>query len=166
LLISDLPVFSRWRGRPPFGTGEFEQMVEVVDRLIVDTSEWPDLPEDYAELEQCFERTAVSDIAFRRSLGWRLSLAEMWPGIAEVSKLRVAGPKADALLLVGWLRSRLDRDVELEHEEAEELESVEADGDPVNPPRGERPDPSALLSAELDQFGRDTIYEDALRAAR
>ena len=165
LLISDLPVFSRWRGRPPFGSTEFEQMVRVVDRLIVDSSEWPDLPESYKELVGCVDQTAVSDIAWRRSLGWRASLATMWPGIAKVEKVEVKGPTADALLLAAWLRSRLERKVKLEHEEADELEAIAVDGDPVPAPRGERPDPSALLSAELDQFGHDRIYEQALRAA-
>ena len=165
LLITDLPVFSRWRGRPPFGSRAFEQMLTVVDRLIVDSAEWDDLPADYDELEQCLEQTAVSDIAWRRSLAWRGSLASMWPEVAPLSTLQVTGPKADALLLAGWLRSRLDRDVELEHRDADELEAVAADGEPARPPRGERPDSSALLSAELDQFGRDRIYEAALRAA-
>lgn len=165
LLIPDLPVFSRWRGRPPFGTDELEQMLAVVDRLIVDSSEWNDLPDAYRKLEGCLENTAASDIAWRRSLGWRASLAEMWPGIAEMGELRVKGPQADALLLAGWLRSRLERDVTLEHEDAEELEQLAVDGDTVSPPRGERPDPSDLLSAELDQFGRDRVYEAALRAA-
>jgi len=165
LLIPDLPVFSRWRGRPPFGTGELEQMLAVVDRLVVDSSEWNDLPDAYRELEGCLENTAVSDIAWRRSLGWRGSLAEMWPGIAEIGELRVTGPEADAMLLAGWLRSRLERDVTLEHVAAEKLESVAVDSAAVELPRGERPDPSDLLSAELDQFGRDRIYEAALRSA-
>src|SRR6266540_1956285 len=81
LLISDLPVFSRWRGRPPFGTLVLEQMIHVVDRLIVDSSEWSDLPGDYAELAKRFDQAAVSDIAFRRSLRWRAMLAELWPAI-------------------------------------------------------------------------------------
>ena len=29
LLISDLPVFCRWRGQPPFGAPEFEQLVDL-----------------------------------------------------------------------------------------------------------------------------------------
>jgi glucose-6-phosphate dehydrogenase assembly protein OpcA len=164
LLIADLPVFSRWRGRPPFGTPLFEQMLGVVDRLIVDSSEWDDVPGDYQALSACFEHTAVSDIAWRRSLRWRASLADMWPAIAEPKTLQVKGPKADALLLTGWLRSRLGRDVALEHEEAPETETVSVDGDAAGPPRGERPDASALLSAELDAFGRDRVYEQALLA--
>jgi hypothetical protein len=165
LLISGLPVFSRWRGRPGFGEPEFEQTVQVIDRLIVDSSEWHDVPAAYRELEECLETTSVSDIAWRRSLGWRASLAAMWPGIADVNVLYVKGPQADAALLAGWLRSRLDRKVKLEHEEADELESVAVDGEPVAPPAGERPTSSDLLSAELDQFGRDPVYEEALRAA-
>jgi glucose-6-phosphate dehydrogenase assembly protein OpcA len=164
LLISDLPVFSRWRGRPPFGTPELEQMIRVVDRLIVDSNEWDDLPAGYQELVKRFDQTAISDIAFRRSLRWRAALAELWPEIGDVQKVAVTGPKADALLLVGWLRSRLERDVSLELEEAPELHAVSVDGDAVGPPRGEQPDPSRLLSAELDQFGRDQIYEAAVRA--
>ena len=165
LLVPDLPVFSRWRGRPGFGEPEFEQLVGVVDRLIVDSSEWSDLPDAYRRLEECFERTRVSDIAWRRARDWRGSLAAMWPEIADVKKLAVTGPLADALLLVGWLRSRLDRKVGLEHAEAEELDAVSVDGGAVSPPRGERPTASDLLSAELDQFGRDPIYEAAVRAA-
>jgi glucose-6-phosphate dehydrogenase assembly protein OpcA len=165
LLISDLPVFSRWRGRPPFGTRVFEQMVHVVDRLIVDSNEWPDVPAGYAELAKCFDDAAVSDIAFRRSLRWRAALAELWPAIADVEKIAVTGPKADALLLAGWLRSRLDRDVALDVDEADELRAISVDGDVVGAPRGEAPDPSRLLSAELDQFGRDPVYEAAVVAA-
>ncbi len=44
LQIPDLPVFLRWRGRPPFGGQELEQLVGVSDRLIVDSTEWRGLP--------------------------------------------------------------------------------------------------------------------------
>ena len=47
LLLPDLPVFLRWRGLPPFGERPFEQLVDTVDRLIVDSTEWPGLPEPY-----------------------------------------------------------------------------------------------------------------------
>ena len=63
LLLPDLPVFLRWRGVPPFGTRAFEELVDVVDRLIVDSTEWPDLPRPYAQLAEIFDRVAVSDIA-------------------------------------------------------------------------------------------------------
>ena len=162
LLVPALPVFLRWRGRPPFGEQSAEQLVDVCDRLIVDSREWPDVPKAYAELP--FDQTACSDIAWRRTEPWRRCLARLWPSIAELGTLRVQGPIAEASLLAGWLRSRLDRDVELEHEEADELTGVDVDGAACPVPR-ELPSSSDLLSAELDEFGRDRVYEAAALAA-
>ena len=77
---------------------------------MVDSSEWRGLPGAYAELAGLFDRIAVSDIAWGRTRRWRGRLAELWPGIRSSSELAVTGPKADALLLAGWLRSRLKRE--------------------------------------------------------
>jgi glucose-6-phosphate dehydrogenase assembly protein OpcA len=162
LLVPGLPAFLRWRGRPAFGEPEADQLLEVCDRFIADSKEWPDVPEAYAELP--FERAACSDIAWRRTQPWRRCLATRWPGIAEVRHLRVRGPLAEASLLVGWLRSRLQREVELEHEDDDELSEIEVDGEPCAAP-AEHPTSSDLLSAELDEFGRDPVYEAAARRA-
>jgi glucose-6-phosphate dehydrogenase assembly protein OpcA len=165
LLLHDLPVFLRWRGLPPFGEEPFEQLVGVVDRLIVDSTEWPGLPGPYARLAEVFERLAASDIAWARTERWRRQLATLWPGIADVQRLRVTGTEAQAHLLAGWLRSRLERrEIELEHEPDDRLLGVEVDGEPAPFPPGDPPHPSELLSEELDRFGRDRIYEDAVRA--
>jgi glucose-6-phosphate dehydrogenase assembly protein OpcA len=166
LLITDLPTFCRWRGLPPWGKPELEQLVDVCDRLVVDSSEWRGLPAAYTKLAALFDRIAVSDIAWGRSVGWRGRLAALWPDVKPAKTLSVTGPKADALLLAGWLRSRLRRPVKLSHRSAPELERVAVDGDPVPPPRGPALDASDLLSAELDIFGRDPIYEAAVKAAR
>ena len=162
LLVSALPVFLRWRGRPPFGEEHAKQLVEVCDRLIVDSREWPDVPDAYRELP--FDRAACSDIAWRRTEPWRRCLANLWPDISEVRELRVEGPIAEASLLAGWLRSRLERDVELKHERADELVEVDVDG-AACPVPSEDPTSSDLLSAELDEFGRDRVYEAAALAA-
>ena len=164
LLMPDLPVFLRWRGLPPFDGPDFEELVGVVDRLIVDSTEWPDLPEGYRGLTGIFDRVAVSDIAWARTSRWRPHLATLWPGIAEIRKLKVTATAAQAHLLAGWLRSRLKREIELEHVEATSLLGVEIDGEPVPFPPGEAPDPADLLSDELDRFSRDRIYEEAVRA--
>jgi glucose-6-phosphate dehydrogenase assembly protein OpcA len=163
LLVSGLPVFLRWRGRPDFGQPETEQLLDVCDRFIVDSSEWPDVPEAYAELP--FERAACSDIAWRRTEPWRRVLAGLWPGISEAKELRVKGPVAESELLAGWLRSRLDREIRLDHESSDELDHVGFDGKACPGPR-ESPTPSDLLSAELDEFARDPVYEAAALAAR
>src|SRR5919198_2324446 len=121
LLIPDLPVFLRWRGLPTYGAHHFEQLVDVVDRLIVDSTEWPGLPAPYAQLAELFDRVAVSDIAWARTSRWRPQLASLWPGIADVKRVRVSGTAPQAHLLAGWLRSRLGRKIELEHEPSDRL---------------------------------------------
>jgi glucose-6-phosphate dehydrogenase assembly protein OpcA len=166
LLLPDLPVFLRWRGLPPFGEQPFEQLVRTVDRLIVDSTEWPYLPEPYAPLAEIFDRVVVSDIAWARTSRWRFQLASLWPGIAEVRRIKVTGTEAQAHLLAGWLRSRLGRKIELEHEAADKLTGVEVDGEATPFPPGDAPSPADQLSDELERFSRDRVYEEAVRATR
>jgi glucose-6-phosphate dehydrogenase assembly protein OpcA len=165
LLISDLPVFLRWRGLPTWGSPELEQLVGIVDRLVVDSTEWDELPSAYARLADLFDRVAVSDIAWSRTSRWRHLLATLWPEIGDVKTLRVQGTAAQALLLCGWLRSRLGRDdIELEHVDAERLEGIDLDGTSTGFPPGDPPQPSDVLSEELETFTRDAVYEAAVRA--
>jgi glucose-6-phosphate dehydrogenase assembly protein OpcA len=165
LLISDLPVFLRWRGEPPWGTVELDQLVDLTDRLIVDSTEWDDVPYPYRHLVKLFDRTAVSDIAWSRTSRWRTHLATLWPEIADVRVVRVHGTVAQAQLIAGWLRSRLERDdIQLEHVASERLEGIDLDGKPAPFPPGDAPPPSEVLSEELDHFSRDRVYEAAVQA--
>jgi len=166
LLISDLPVFLRWRGEPPWGSQELEELVDVTDRLIVDSTEWDDLPHPYRNLAMLFDRANTSDIAWARTSRWRALLASLWPKIADVGTIRVRGTYAQALLIAGWLRSRLGRDdIDLEHVPAERLEGIDLDGKPAPFPPGDPPLPSDVLSDELDRLGRDRVYEAAVLAS-
>ena len=165
LFLPDLPAFLRWRGVPAFDSDSFESLVAVVDRLIVDSTEWDELPTAYGHLAGVFDRVVVSDIAWARTSRWRRQLATLWPGIENVGRIRVTGTAAQAELLAGWLRSRLARPIELEHEPADHLEAVEIDGKPAPFPPGDPPPPSDLLSEELDRFERDRVYEEAVRSA-
>jgi glucose-6-phosphate dehydrogenase assembly protein OpcA len=166
LLIPDLPVFLRWRGEPSWDAPELEQLVDVTDRLIVDSTEWDDLPPSYERLAELFPRCAVSDIAWARTSRWRSHLATLWPGIADVQTVGVRGTAAQAWLLCGWLRSRLERDeIALEHEPAEKLLGVTLDGEAVPLPPGDPPAPSDVLSDELERFTPDPVYEAAVLAA-
>src|SRR5215212_5276498 len=81
----------------------------VAPLLIVDSTEWRDLPQDYAGLVERFDRVTASDIAWARTSRWRAMLATLWPDIADVRRIRVRGTEAQAQLLAGWLRSRLRR---------------------------------------------------------
>jgi glucose-6-phosphate dehydrogenase assembly protein OpcA len=161
LVISDLPVFCRWRGEPPFGDAPWEQLVDLADRVIVDSSEWDEL--SYEELAGVFERTAISDIAWARLRDWRLELAGRWPEIRE-QEIYVSGPPAEGALLRGWLTSRLERTLRPVADAAEL--GVRLGGEQVAPPHAAPASPSDLLSAELDRFTSDHIYEQAVLAAR
>jgi hypothetical protein len=165
LLISDLPVFLRWRGRPEWGSGPLEQLVDIVDRLIVDSTEWRDLPDAYAGLVDLFPRVAVSDIAWERTERWRSLLASLWPDVDAVRTLRVHGTAAQGHLIAGWLRSRLGHDVALELDEHPTLEGLDLDGAPAAFPPGDPPQASDVLSSQLDRFTSDPVYEDAVRGA-
>lgn len=164
LLVADLPVFLRWRGPLPFGAPELDQLTHVADRLVVDSTEWPEPAGLYARLPELFDRIAVSDIAWARLQPWREAVAALWPGIAEAASVRVAGPEAEALLLSAWLGARLGRAIELEHQPAGEVELVEVDGSAARPSRFERRSASDLLSDQLEIFGRDKVYEEAVRS--
>ena len=154
LVISDLPVFLRWRGEPAFGEPQWEQLIDVADRVIVDSSEWSGLHFD--ALARAFERTAISDIAWARTHPWRVELSGYWPEIRE-QEIWIRGPRAEATLLRGWLAARLDRAIR-SIEPAGEL-GVRLGGEDLSSPREHALSPSDLLSAELDHFGRDPIYE-------
>jgi Glucose-6-phosphate dehydrogenase subunit len=160
LLVSDLPVFCRWRGEQPFGAPQFDQLVDIVDRLVVDSAEWRE-PGSEA-LVKLFGRTAVSDIAWARTAPWRAELARYWPSIRE-QEIYVRGPRVEATLLRAWLGARLGRAIR-SVETADEL-GVRLGGEELVPPRSGQPTPSDLLSAELDRYGRDPIYEEAVAAA-
>ena len=165
LLISDLPVFLRWRGEPTWESQELEQLVHLTDRLIVDSTEWDDLPYPYRRLAQIFDRTAVSDIAWARTSRWRELLASLWPDIGSVGAIRVHGTVAQGQLIAGWLRSRLGRDdIAVEVDERDRLEGIDLDGVAAPFPPGDAPVPSDVLSEELDKFARDPVYEAAVIA--
>lgn len=165
LLIADLPAFCRWRGRPDWDGQALSELVDVCDRLVVDSAEWPSSARGYRELPALFDRIATSDLAWRRGLPWRSVLAERWPEIRRIERLSVDGPRADALLLAGWLRSRLRRDIALARRAAPMLAGVRVDGDLVASPTQAVLSGSDLLSAELDTLARDPVYEAAVRAA-
>jgi glucose-6-phosphate dehydrogenase assembly protein OpcA len=162
LLISDLPVFCRWRGEPPWGAGELEQLVDIADRIVIDSREWREPTRGYARLVELFDRIAVSDIAWSLTGAWRLTLAKLWPTIAE-QEIRVRGPAAEASLLRAWLASRLRRAVR-PVEPADSIE-VQLGGELIPPPRTEPVSPAELLSNELDKFSREPVYEESVRAA-
>src|SRR5207244_5598025 len=117
-------------------------------------------------LAELSPRFASSASAWARTSRWREHLATLGPGIAEVRTVRVRGTAAQAWLLCGWLRSRLQRDdIALEHDPAETLEGVALDGEAVPLPPGDPPAPSDVLSDELERCTPAPVDEGAALAA-
>jgi glucose-6-phosphate dehydrogenase assembly protein OpcA len=164
LQLPDLPAFLRWRGKPPFGHVEFDQLIGVADRLIVDSAEWAGLPKAYVRLAEVFDRVVVSDLAWARTVRWRAGCAELWPDLRKAKTLSVTGPQAEALLLAGWVRSRLKHDVALRRRDARKLTRVELDGVSVRAPQLPAVTGSDLLSEQLELYTRDAVYEAAVGA--
>jgi len=95
-----------------------------------------------------------------------LAGAALLLGTSKVQHLLLPLLLAGIVLLLGWLRSRLDRDdITLDLDEHDTLEGIDLDGKPAPFPPGDPPMPSDVLSDELDRFTRDPVYEAAVRAA-
>ncbi|MDQ2854284.1 MAG: glucose-6-phosphate dehydrogenase assembly protein OpcA [Chloroflexota bacterium] len=69
LLIHDLPTHVWWPGDPPFSAAMFDQVVEMSDRVVVDSSEFSDLLRGLRRLTTLRRRSGVGDLAWR-NLGW------------------------------------------------------------------------------------------------
>ena len=135
--------------------------MDIVDRLIVDSSEWDELR--YEELGGLFGRTAVSDIAWARTDEWRRELADRWPAIREPGDpdpRPACGGGAAARVA-----ERAPRPGASGRSTRPGRSAVRLGGEELPAPRGDAATPSDLLSAELDNFSRDRIYEAAVLAA-
>ena len=161
LVISDLPVFLRWRGEPPFGETQWEQLVDVADRVVVDSSEWDELRYRGAHRDVLRARPCP-DIAWARTHPWRVELAGYWPAIRE-QEIWIRGPRAEATLLAGWLSARLRPCDQADRARGRAGRATGRRA--AGAPQTARSSPSDLLSAELDHFSRDRIYEEAVAAA-
>ena len=123
LLVPDLPVFLWWTGTPPSDARHLDDLVTLADRFIIDSADFarPDqtLPE-VARLAR--HRVAITDLNWARLTHWRELVAQFFdvpawrPFLDQITGIR-AGFAVDmdgrdihpsqALLLLGWLSSRL-----------------------------------------------------------
>ena len=128
LLISDLPAFCRWRGQPDWGGEALDgahgrrrparrRLVGVAGHPGARTASW--------RVCSTGSRSPTSRGGARFAGGRRSRRAG--PRFETIERLSVDGPKADALLLAGWLRSRLRRDVALTRRSAAAVTAVRVD---------------------------------------
>ncbi len=138
ILIHDLPTSVWWPGDPPFTHPVFDQLVDVSDRLIVDSSDFGDLLGGMQRLASLRDRAGVGDLAWERLSGWQERIAQFFDAprfrryLPNLSRMvirfavptghgerrrrddaqavapDVAAPMAEAALLAGWIASRLD----------------------------------------------------------
>jgi len=126
LLLPDLPVFLWWTETPPVDALYFEQLLGLADRLIVDSGDFarPDgtLAQLHAVARAGDGRYGLTDFNWTRITAWRELVSQFFDvpawrpfldggtgvriGFAVDADGREIHP-SQALLLIGWLASRL-----------------------------------------------------------
>jgi glucose-6-phosphate dehydrogenase assembly protein OpcA len=134
LLIHDLPTSVWWPGDPPFADPVFDQLVEMGDHLIVDTSDFGDLLGGMRRLANVRRRSGVGDLAWERLRWWHELTAQFFDAprfrryLPNLSRLHiryavpppasrpeddddvapgVSAPMTQPLLYAGWIATRL-----------------------------------------------------------
>ena len=135
LLIHDLPTHVWWPGDCPFNDPVFDQLIELGDRLIVDSSDFVDLLGGLRRLGNLRRRSGVGDLTWERLAWWQELTAQFFDAprfrryLPNLSRLRiqyavaspasgrrdedeevapgVAAPMAQPLLYAGWIATRL-----------------------------------------------------------
>ncbi len=123
LIIAGLPVLLWWHGDPPFSGPIFDSLVEIADRVIVDSRTWHT---PFATLPQLAQiavahapHIAYADLHWTRLTPWRrltaqcFDLPDALPELYQLQHVTIEhGPddhdQLSALLFIGWLGSGLD----------------------------------------------------------
>ncbi len=128
LLLPDLPVFLWWPEGDPFDDYIFRNLADSTTRLIIDTSAFENPEGALAKLasqgRSQWPKIAVSDMNWGRLTPWREMVASFFdppairPYLDHISHVRIeyAQPidrhshvnRSQALMMAGWLASRLD----------------------------------------------------------
>ena len=114
VLVSELPTLC-WS---PHGHEDaVRELLPLLDVILLDSDDLPDPRDAFDRAELVRSAAYVVDLAWLRTTPWRERLAASFdvpsrrPALREVSEVSIdhrAGSAASALLLAGWLGSRLD----------------------------------------------------------
>jgi glucose-6-phosphate dehydrogenase assembly protein OpcA len=136
LLIHDLPTLAWWPGDPPFADPVFDQLVDMSDKLIIDSSDFSDLLVGYRRLANLRRRSGVGDLAWKRLGWWQELTAQFFDAprfrryLPNLNRVRISyalppeygaaaardrsdpvpgveNPIAQAVLYASWIASRL-----------------------------------------------------------
>jgi glucose-6-phosphate dehydrogenase assembly protein OpcA len=122
LLVPDVPVMLWWPSGEPSGNPRFVKFADIVDRVIVDSASFAAPESGLARMVALLGAgISISDLSWSRLTPWRELTAQFFdapalvPHLSQITRVAVdydapAGTPPDrsqALLLVGWLASRL-----------------------------------------------------------
>ncbi|HEX8843201.1 MAG TPA: glucose-6-phosphate dehydrogenase assembly protein OpcA [Pyrinomonadaceae bacterium] len=130
LLVPDVQTFLWWKDIPHYEDKLFNRLAAMSDRVVIDSSCFDRPHEDLSRLAQIIrddpQFMSVSDLNWGRLTAWRTLLANFWdiadyhPYLNAVDRIAVEYDPPDAateeiapkaLLVTGWLASRLGWDV-------------------------------------------------------
>jgi glucose-6-phosphate dehydrogenase assembly protein OpcA len=125
LLAPDLPYFLWWLGDPPFERQPFEELAEIADRIVLDSTEFRTPYATLARLVDVsrdhYRRPAFSDLNWARLKPWREMVAQFFdtpsqrPRLDRIESVIIdhgvseqgASNPTQALLAAAWLATRL-----------------------------------------------------------
>ena len=130
LLVPDVPVYLWWKDIPHYEDKLFDRMAYMADRIVIDSAAFDHPHDDLLRLAKMLGDPSrllrVSDLNWGRLTSWRTLLASFWdvpdyrPLLHEIDRVEVSYDPPDAapdeiapkaLLLAGWLSSRLGWEV-------------------------------------------------------
>ncbi len=120
--VGDVPLVVWWNGPAPLDDHLFEDLLDLADRIVLDSNGMTNCDADYLALEGLLRReehARTSDLLWHRLQPWRQAVAQLFDQptqrrvLDRIEACTVVagndrGGRAAALLLVGWLASRLD----------------------------------------------------------
>jgi glucose-6-phosphate dehydrogenase assembly protein OpcA len=126
LLLSELPVFLWWPQGSPFDEYLFRQLADSITRLIIDSAAFENVEGTLAKMatrvKSDWPTMAFSDMNWGRLTRWREMVAQFFDGATlrpyldrvdrvtidfALSRQGAPANRAQALLIAGWLASRL-----------------------------------------------------------
>jgi glucose-6-phosphate dehydrogenase assembly protein OpcA len=130
LLLPDVPVFLWWKDIPHYEDRLFNTLADLADRVVIDSATFDNPHQDAAHLAEILtthkEFGFFSDLNWGRLTSWRTLLASFWdagdyrPYLDKIDRVVITYDPPDArhneiaaqaLLIVGWLASRLGWEV-------------------------------------------------------
>ena len=126
LLVPDVSVFLWWKDIPHYEDKLFNRLIELSDRVVIDSTCFDHPYQDLSRLAQIIRERpqlmSVSDLNWGRLTAWRTLIASFWdipdykPHLDKIDRITIEYDPPDiapdeiaptALLILGWLASRL-----------------------------------------------------------